>query len=117
MSEIVVVTREPVKSADLYIKLLGTSLVKKSLGKSVEIPGGGCITVYSEDEYQERYGQLASGLEGRDAIFGALVFETAKDIKLDIQGEKHVEMERKESSLVLRVPKYDSVLEITKSGG
>ena len=52
----------------------------------------------------------------RDAIFGALVFETAKDIfKLDIQGAKHVEMERKESSLVLRVPKYDSVLEITKS--
>ena len=118
VSEIVVVTREPVKSADLYIKLLGTSLVKKSLGKSVEIPGGGCITVYSEDEYQERYGQLASGLEGRDAIFGALVFETAKDIfKLDIQGAKHVEMERKESSLVLRVPKYDSVLEITKSSG
>ena len=77
-----------------------------------------CITVYSEDEYQERYGQLASGLEGRDAIFGALVFETAKDIfKLDIQGAKHLEMERKESSLVLRVPKYDSVLEITKSSG
>ena len=118
VSEIVVVTREPAKSADLYIKLLGTSLVKKSLGKSVEIPGGGCITVYSEDEYQERYGQLASGLEGRDSIFGALVFETAEDIfKVDIQGAKHVEMERKESSLVLRVPKYDSVLEITKSGG
>ena len=34
VSEIVVVTREPVKSADLYIKLLGTSLVQKSLGKS-----------------------------------------------------------------------------------
>ena len=56
-------------------------------------------------------------LNGR-SIFGALVFETAKDIfKLDIQGANHVEMERKESSLVLRVPKYDSVLEITKSSG
>ena len=118
VSEIVVVTRDPAKSGDLYSKLLGTSFVKKSLGKSVEIPGGGFITVYSEDEYQERYGQLASGLQGQDAIFGALVFESAKDIlKLDIQGAKHFELERKKSSLVLRVPKYDSVLEFTKSGG
>ena len=118
VSEIVVVTRDPAKSCDLYSKLLGTSFVKKSLGKSLEIPGGGFITVYSEDEYQERYGQLASSLEGRDAIFGALVFESAKDIlKLDIQGVEHFELERKKSSLVLRVPKYDSVLEFTKSGG
>ena len=118
VSEIVVVTRDPAKSGDLYSKLLGTSFVKKSLGKSLEIPGGGFITVYSEDEYQERYGQLASSLEGRDAIFGALVFESAKDIlKLDIQGAEHFELERKKSSLVLRVPKYDSVLEFTKSGG
>jgi len=118
VSEIVVVTRDPAKSGDLYSKLLGTSFVKKSLGKSLEIPGGGFITVYSEDEYQERYGQLASSLEGRDAIFGALVFESAKDIsKLDIQGAEHFEVEGKKSSLVLRVPKYDSVLEITKSGG
>ena len=118
VSEIVVVTRDPAKSGDLYSKLLGTSFVKKSLGKSLEIPGGGFITVYSEDEYQERYGQLASSLEGRDAIFGALVFESAKDIlKLDIQGAEHFELERKKSSLVLRVPKYDSLLEFTKSGG
>ena len=118
VSEIVVVTRAPAKSGDLYSKLLGTSFVKKSLGKSLEIPGGGFITVYSEDEYQERYGQLASSLEGRDAIFGALVFESAKDIlKLDIQGAEHFELERKKSSLVLRVPKYDSLLEFTKSGG
>ncbi len=118
VSEIVVVTRDPAKSGDLYSKLLGTSFVKKSLGKSIEIPGGGFISVYSEDEYQERYGQLASSLEGRDAIFGALVFESAKDIlKLDIQGVEHFELERKKSSLVLRVPKYDSVLEFTKSGG
>ena len=118
VSEIVVVTRDPAKSGDLYSKLLGTSFVKKSLGKSLEIPGGGFITVYSEDEYQERYGQLASSLEGRDAIFGALVFESAKDIlKLDIQGAEHFELERKKSSLVLRVAKYDSVLEFTKSGG
>ena len=118
VSEIVVVTRDPAKSGDLYSKLLGTSFVKKSLGKSLEIPGGGFITVYSEDEYQERYGQLASSLEGRDAIFGALVFESAEDIlKLDIQGAEHFELERKKSSLVLRVPKYDSVLEFTKSGG
>ena len=118
VSEIVVVTRDPAKSGDLYSKLLGTSFVKKSLGKSLEIPGGGFITVYSEDEYQERYGQLSSSLEGRDAIFGALVFESAKDIlKLDIQGAEHFELERKKSSLVLRVPKYDSVLEFTKSGG
>ena len=118
VSEIVVVTRDPAKSGDLYSKLLGTSFVKKSLGKSIEIPGGGFISVYSEDEYQERYGQLASSLEGRDAIFGALVFESAKDIlKLDIQGAEHFELERKKSSLVLRVPKYDSVLEFTKSGG
>ena len=118
VSEIVVVTRDPAKSGDLYSKLLGTSFVKKSLGKSLEIPGGGFITVYSEDEYQERYGQLASSLEGRDAIFGALVFESAKDIlKLDIQGAEHFKLERKKSSLVLRVPKYDSVLEFTKSGG
>ena len=118
VSEIVVVTRDPAKSGDLYSKLLGTSFVKKSLGKSVEIPGGGFITVYSEDEYQERYGQLASGLQGRDAIFGALVFESAKDIfKLDIQGAEHFEVEVKKSSLVLRVPKYDSVLEFIKSDG
>ena len=118
VSEIVVVTRDPAKSGDLYSKLLGTSFVKKSLGKSLEIPGGGFITVYSEDEYQERYGQLASSLEGRDAIFGALVFESAKDIlKLDIQGAEHFEVEVKKSSLVLRVPKYDSVLEFTKSDG
>ena len=118
VSEIVVVTRDPAKSGDLYSKLLGTSFVKKSLGKSLEIPGGGFITVYSEDEYQERYGQLASSLEGRDAIFGALVFESAKDIlKLDIQGAEYFELERKKSSLVLRVPKYDSLLEFTKSGG
>ena len=118
VSEIVVVTRDPAKSGDLYSKLLGTSFVKKSLGKSLEIPGGGFITVYSEDEYQERYGQLASSLEGRDAIFGALVFESAKDIlKLDIQGAEHFKLERKKSSLVLRVAKYDSVLEFTKSGG
>ena len=118
VSEIVVVTRDPTKSTDLYSKLLGTSFVKKSLGKSVEIPGGGFITVYSENEYQERYGQLASGLQGRDAIFGALVFESAKDIfKLDIQGAEHFEVEGKKSSLVLRVPKYDSVLEFIKSNG
>jgi len=117
VSEIVVVARDPASSSESYSKLLDASIVNKaSLGLSIEIPGGGCITVCAENQYRERYGDLASDLGGREALFGALVFNTDKNIlKQKIRESEHFELKTKETSLVVRVPKYDAVLELTNS--
>ena len=70
----------------------------------------------AENQYRERYGDLASDLGGREALFGALVFNTDKNIlKQKIRESEHFELKTKETSLVVRVPKYDAVLELTNS--
>ena len=74
----------------------------------------GCrITVLTSDQYSNRYGELASIMGSRNAIFGAIVFATASLSILngllgDLDG---VATKLHSDRTIVRVDAFDTVLE------
>ena len=114
VSEVVIAASDPDFTAKNYENLVGSRIEENINGKRVTLSDGACLTVCSEEQYKSRYGKLASELGSRSAIFGALVFRSEHKLtefpKPD-QGLNDLSIEETSDSLVIRVSKYDSILE------
>jgi len=78
---------------------------------------GGQLSVLSVDQYQARYGDLASAMNGRPSIFGALVFKTenlAAIADAATAAGDGVEVRETDDGLLVRIDAYDSVLEFVE---
>ena len=112
MPEFVVVAEDHQATADRFAALLDTGVEGEDETLSVTLQG--CqITVLSQNAYDDRYGALASELGDRESIFGALVMHTdslerAADIFMD---NKHIRRHYEDTSLIIRVPDFDAVIE------
>jgi hypothetical protein len=112
MPEFVVVSEDQVASAENFAKLVGGTVAKADNGLSVATRDV-VLTILSPAQYQARYGALASPMQGRQSIFGAMVFKSAdlsqiRGIAARLSG---VESKDSDCSVMLRLPAYDSVLE------
>ncbi len=114
VSEVVIIAKEAASTADNYGRLVNAAAIEKADGTLTVNTGDVRLTVCSLDQYDLRYGSLGSKLGDRSALFGALVFQTEDQIANfpyenlntgDFLAERHPDR------LVVRLPRYDSVLE------
>ena len=110
---VVASTKADGEAAD-FARLLNTDVTSGPDGARMVAFDGGRISVLSVDQYGARYGDMASPMNGRGSIFGALVFRTDDLGKLDplVAGKVDGVVARKSGAgVVARVDAYDSVLE------
>jgi hypothetical protein len=93
VAEMVVVTTTVPETAKNYADLVGSEAEILTNGVGAVATADILITVCSPAQYRDRYGESASDLGNRSSMFGALVFTS------------------RETSSVVRLPVYDSVLE------
>ena len=93
VAEMVVVTTTVTETAKNYADLVGSEVEMLTNGVGAVATADILITVCSPAQYRDRYGESASDLGNRSSMFGALVFTS------------------RETSSVVRLPVYDSVLE------
>ena len=114
MPEFVTVHADPEAEAGRFATVLGVDAETDAGGARSIAFDGGRITVLAPDQYAARYGALASSMNGRAAIFGALVFATADLAALNqilADPPAGVTAETGETRSVVRVDAYDAVLE------
>lgn len=111
MPQFVVAADDPAAQAARYAALLGSSL--EGGGDVVTVPANGCrITILSPTACRDRYGALASVMNGRSEIFAAVVISTrnlgaVRTIAANVGLPSINEPDR----VVIRQPHYDAVLE------
>jgi hypothetical protein len=109
MPEFVVASTHPAKEAADFARLLNGSVE----GNAVPYADGK-ITVLSVADYQARYGDLASDMNGRSSIFGAIVC-ACDDMgpigEILATPPAGVAARQTENGFVVYVTDYDSVLE------
>lgn len=76
MPEFVVVATDLAEQTERFAALLQSNVDADGDTRRIAIDGS-VITVLSPDAYAARYGEVASGMNGRSSIFGALVFRTS----------------------------------------
>ena len=113
MPEFVVVSEDPAASAENFAKLVGGTAAKADNALSVATRDV-ILTVLSLAQYQARYGALASPMNGRQSIFGAMVFKTG-NLDAIRSAAASVESAETPNSIALRLSAYDSVLEFVTS--
>jgi hypothetical protein len=112
VAEFVVVARDPAGQAEAFAELLRSD--RKGDDEAAAIAyDGGQVSVLSPAAYAARYGELASELNGREAIFGAIVLGTGSldPVRRLIGGLEGVPSIDETKRVVLREPSFDSVLE------
>ncbi len=113
MPEFVAVANDADGEAARFAALLDTDVKMDDNGVRCVMLDGCRVTVLIPDQYSDRYGELASIMGSRDAIFGALVFAT-KDLSMlhnllhDLDG---VTINRHPGRTIVRVESLDTVLE------
>jgi len=111
MAEFVVASENHTKEAEDFARLLRSDVTGSGDHLSVELDGA-AITVLSPGAYRERYGELASTLDGRGSIFGAIVMRVA-----DLAGIRGIARSGsnavidEEDRVVIHEETFDSVLE------
>ncbi|MBT3908249.1 MAG: VOC family protein [Rhodospirillaceae bacterium] len=113
MPEFVIVSEDAPAEAERFAKLLDTYI--QDNGDSLTVPIDGCdLTVMAPAAYQDRYGEFASPMNGRQGIFGAIVFGSNELGSLNERLEDApagVEAETDIIRTVVRIPGFDAVLE------
>ncbi|MEK9722382.1 MAG: VOC family protein [Rhodospirillaceae bacterium] len=108
----VTVAEDAEGEAARFATLLATNVQTDKAGARLAALDGCRITCLTPDRYAARYGALASPMNGRPAIFGALVFATenlkALDAHLNVDG---ITVERGDGRTVVRLDAFDAVLE------
>ena len=113
MPEFIVASNDWQAEAAKFAKLLQADAATDGDGLSVAISGAR-LTVLSPEAYALRYGDLASPMNGRGSIFGAVVFKTGDldDIRqIASKAGSAVSVIDEASRVVLREPTFGSVLE------
>ncbi len=112
--EFVSVAEDAASEAANFAKLLRSDVKTDPDGSRFVGIDGSRITVLAPDQYTARYGALACGMNGRSAIFGALVFATGTISALDAllsRIPEGVAVERAEQRILVRVDAFDVLLE------
>lgn len=110
MPEFVVVSQEPVAEAENFAKLLKVNVEQVDKTFCIKYENG-FIRVMSEADYRVRYGSLASPMNGRESIFGAIVIQTNNLEKVRSILNDNMTTELAADRIVIRVDAFDSVLE------
>ena len=113
MPEFISVAIDADGEAERFATLLDTDATMDGNGVRCVTLNGCRITILTSDQYSNRYGELASVMGSRDAIFGAMVFATEDlsmlhDLLDDLDG---VVIDRHPSRTIVRVDAFDAVLE------
>ena len=113
MPEFISVAIDPDGEAERFATLLDTDATMDGNGVRCVTLNGCRITILTSDQYSNRYGELASVMGSRDAIFGAMVFATEGLSKLnDLLGDLDgVAVNLQPDRTVIRVDAFDTVLE------
>ncbi len=107
MPEFVIASNTHEREAEDFARLLHSDVSGSgdSLGVAYQ---GGQLTLLTPAAYGERYGRAASQMNGRDSIFGAIVFRTDSLDKARATGTSAID---EAGRVVLREDNFDSVLE------
>ncbi len=116
MPEFVAVASDADGQVAQFATLLDTDVEMDGNGVRCVTLDGCQVTVLTPDQYSDRYGELASTMGSRDAIFGAMVFATEGLSKLnDLLGDLDgVEVNLKPDRTAIRVDAFDAVLEFVE---
>jgi len=112
--EFVSVARDAGGEAANFAKLLGTEVRTDTTGGRYSDVGEARITTLTMDQYEDRYGALASIMDERNSIFGALVFLTRdQDALNDLLDEvpAGLGVEIHDGRTVVRANEFDAVME------
>ena len=112
--EFVSVAEDAAGEAADFAKLLDGDVETDADGARFVAVDGGRITVLAPDQYAARYGALASGMNGRAAIFGALVLATADMAALNalLSGTPAgITVQPGDPRILVRVDAFDALLE------
>lgn len=117
MTEIVIVSVEPEAEAVCYARLVDSPEPDGENGAYSIALADATLSVLSQAQYVARYGELASPMNGRKSIFGAVVMESSKLSAL-IDGLKAMPqpgpMAVRADGVQVRVAAFDSVLEFVR---
>jgi glyoxalase-like protein len=109
--EFVVASHNHEQEAENFGKLLRADIDGSGNQLSVNLDGG-AITILSVQAYRDRYGDLASSVDDRPSIFGAMVMRVDDLTKIrDIATSANLPVNDKVNRLTLRLDAFDSVLE------
>ena len=113
MPEFVAVANDADSEVAQFATLLDTEVEMDGNGVRCVTLDGCQVTVLTPDQYLDRYGELASTMGSRNAIFGAMVFATKglsmlHDLLDDLDG---VVIDRHPGRTIVRVDAFDAVLE------
>lgn len=114
MAEAVIVSTQPEVEAGRYARLLEAAEPEAQDGAYQIAISGAILSVLSPQQYNARYGVLASSMRDSQSMFGAVVMQTQdlnaltdcmKTMPESVQVVQHNER------VVVRVPAFDSLLE------
>lgn len=114
MSEVVIVAEDVPATAESYARLVDGTVVVLLDGIRMIQTADARLTIRTPSGYQKQYGDLASPMNGRASIFGAVVFRTTA---LALLAGILESMENPppatigSESIVVRLPDYDAVME------
>ena len=111
--EFVTVTNYCEREIKRFATLLNTDVKKAGNDTNYVNLNSCCITVLTPKQYLARYGELASPLEKREAIFGAIVLATNKLQLLNklLKQLDFISTKFYPERSIVRVTAYDTVLE------
>lgn len=115
ITEFVIVSDAHAREANDFSRLLRTELGGADDSLSIAIDGAQ-ISFLSPGAYNARYGDLASSMENRSSIFGAVVIQT-DDLTAVRKRATNTSMETCDAAdrVVFRVSEFDSVLAFIKT--
>ncbi len=114
MTEIVIVSTEPETEAARYASLVESPEPEGDNGAYRIAIADAALSVLSQAQYAARYGELASPMNGRESIFGAVVM-ASPDLAAVTDGlramPEPLPMVISGDRVRVRVAEFDSVLE------
>ena len=119
IEEIVVVAEDVPATAQAYARLVESEVAVLGNGVRTVPTEDARLIVRTPDGYRRQYGDLASGMGGRESIFGALVFRVAalEPLATILEGlGGRLPAVSEPDGTVVRLPDYDSVLEFRVDG-
>lgn len=115
MPEFVIASEHPQKEAEVFAKLLFSDVTGSDDSLSVRLDGA-TITLLAPGTYRDRYGDLASSMQDRSSVFGAMVIKV-NDLGAvrSLSREAKVPIIDEAGRVVLSEPDFNSVLEFVTS--
>ena len=111
--EMVLVATDPDREAESFSRLLNTASHADDQTQYLMLPGFR-LSVMSVAAYQQKYSELATDMQGRSAMFGAMIFNTEQSANPAANTDWPVK--QIESGWRLRQPDFDCLLEFSQAG-